>query len=159
MTTDLLQPADALAAYLRGVPALGGIDVHVDRQMDPREAVAASVAKADGAAILIGLQGWAGPRAEVPVDWEIRPTYSISLWTVPVMRPEHLPCSRLLAALIRAVHGWDGGESTPGHWCGWHWRTRDGRLIPDLDFLIFEFPAEFGVDLEPLDLTQTPTES
>lgn len=160
---DLLAPADALAAMLRGetsdnvnakraaaVAKLAGVPVIVRRQGDIDSLIEKKVAKAKGAAILIGLDGWdEGPQESGAAQLALR--HSISLWTVPIMRAGDVPEMIVLGALVRAVHAWTPDASQ--HRKGYRWRVGQGDTGEALTkgkqtLNVAEFPAIFEMTLE-----------
>lgn len=141
---DLLAPADALAAMLRTVPQLAGIDVIVDRQQDLGASIDAGVAKAAGAAIVISLDGWGeGPSESGHALLPLR--HSIALWTIPVYRDGALPESVALGALVRAVHAWIPDPS-PGRRI-FRWRVGSGAAAGTDMYNIYEFEATYELAL------------
>lgn len=160
---DLLAPAEALAAMLRGettddeddwrvaaIAKLTGIDIIVKRQGDIDAMIAAAVGKAKGAAILISLEGWSeGPEDNGTPILPLR--HSISLWTKPIMRKGAIAESIALGALVRAIHGWVSDPQTSDDGM-YRWRVGAGdsgqALTKSNQTLnIYEFAATFEVVL------------
>lgn len=141
---DLLAPADALAAMLRDVEKLDGIEVIVDRQQDLGAAIDAGVAKATGAAIVISLDGWgAGPEdGGVPL---LPLRHSIALWTIPVYRAGAIPESVALGALVKAVHAWQPDPAANKKL--YRWRVGVGSAAGTDMHNVYEFEAVFEVIL------------
>lgn len=160
---DLLAPAEALAAMLRGetdlgddtaraaaVAKLAGVEVIVRRQGDLAAAVSEGVAKSAGAAIIIALDGWAdGPQDNGDPFLALR--HSISVWTVPIYREGLTPETVVLGALVRAVHAWIPDAATPIY----RWRVGAGtsgegeNAATEEKFNVNEFEANFEVILYP----------
>lgn len=159
---DLLAPAEALAAMLRGETAddeddwrnaaiakLTGIDIILKRQGDIDAMIAAAVGKAKGAAILISLEGWDDLPTEAGRP-KLALQHSISLWTVPVMRTGAIAESVALGALAKSVHAWTPDASPQRKMFRWRIgagasglaKTKGGQLLN-----VYEFPATFEVEL------------
>lgn len=139
---DLLAPADALKARLAAVAELAGIDVVVDRQKNLLSEVAKSVAKAKGAAIVILLDGWGEPPEGESTYLRLR--HSVSLWTVPVMRPGAIAEAVALGAMLRAIQGWRPSAQD----CS-RWHVGGGASIESERYHVYEFPAYFEIDIHP----------
>lgn len=154
---DLLAPADALAAMLRGeteeddwreasIAKLAGITVIVNRQLDILSEIAKEVAKAKGAAIVIMLDGWSEPPRSNAAVLDL--SHSISLCVRPVMRAGQVPAMTALGALIRAIQGWQPDADADERWmvgAGAYAEAEANKTR----FNIYEFPASFEVTLYP----------
>jgi hypothetical protein len=139
---DLLAPADALQTHLAAVADLAGIDVVVDRQKNILSEVAKSVAKAKGAAIVIMLDGWADPPEGEATYLRLR--YSVSLWTLPVLRSGAIAEAVALGAMVRAIQGWKPSSTN----CS-RWHVGGGTAIESKTYHVYEFPAFFEIDIYP----------
>lgn len=158
----MLAPAEALAAMLRGetvddeddwrvaaIAKLTGIDIILKRQGDIDAMIAAAVGKAKGAAIFISLESWEDTPGESGRP-KLALLHSISLWTVPIMRPGAIKESIALGALVKAVHAWTPDASPLRKM--YRWRTGPGasgeaKTKTGQSLNIYEFPATFDLDL------------
>jgi hypothetical protein len=151
---DLLAPADALAAYLATVTGLAGVTAMVARQRDLATGIDQAVAQASGAAILIALEGWSdlvpdGSDCHLDID------YSISLWTMPILRASgSLDESVLLGLLVSAIHRYQPSLTD----CQDRWKTSTGRYVPHPKHRIYEFPASYRLTLPAVALTEEEEE-
>ncbi len=130
--------ADAIAAQLRTLSVMAGVDVIVDRQKSISSEVDAAVGKAKGACVTILYE-----RAEITADARpmvTRPSYSIRLYTVPVIRDnDHaaIAADDILEALLPALHDWHPDPAA--HTSHRLKVTSDPDLLPDRHYLIYEF--------------------
>lgn len=136
-----LDVAEDMARRLRGINALTGVEVIVDRQKDVRAAIAVAVAKATGCAITILWTGAQNKDTRAEYTYRSGGSYTLRVWAKPIIAGRETPADDVAEAVATALQGWiPCGEESPNK------RDRkvevgDIDMVPDRDFLIYEIPA------------------
>lgn len=135
--------AEEIATRFRGLAALDGVDVIVDRQKDITTEVAKGVAKAKGVMVAVL---WAGGKAVGGNPLVLDALYEIRIYAKPVIRGEETPADELVAAMIPAIHKWNAAGA---HNFQDFKVSGDLDLIPDKSLVFYYFPVTGRVMLDP----------
>ncbi len=101
----MLDLATAIQQRLKAWPALAGIDVLLDRQLDVESLMAAKVAQGKGAAIAVFWAGAANRNLDTSGPL-LRCRYTISIFARPVLRRGAATADDLAEAAMKALHHW-----------------------------------------------------
>lgn len=136
-----LDKADEIATRLAAVPELASVAILVDRQKDIASEFNKAMGKAKGGVIIILFDGYRTHEEEVAESLVVS-SYSITVWTKPVLRAGSPPSDDLVEAVHKSLHGWqhDG-------YCHNNAIVRRGRIIPNQRFLIHELQTELKHEL------------
>lgn len=131
-----LDKADAIATRLKAVPELASVEVIVDRQKDIAAEFSKAMGKTKGGVIIILFDGYQTWEEEV-ADSLVVSSFSITVWTKPVLRSSDPPADDLVQSVHTSLHGWQHDE-----FCRHKAVVRRGRIIPNQRFLIHELQTE-----------------
>jgi hypothetical protein len=151
----MLDLATAIQQRLAAWPALAGIDVLLDRQLDVESLMAAKVAQGKGAASAVFWAGAANRNLDTPGPL-LRCRYTVSIFARPVLRRGSATADDLAEAAMKALHHWiptltsapDGtGAVTVTPVSGWHAQGEIQVISCDLSarderFVIYEVSTE-----------------
>lgn len=136
-----LTKAEEIADRLRAVTELESVEIIVDRQKDIAAEFAKAMGKAKGGVIIIFFDGYR-PNEEDVAESLLVSSYSITVWTKPVLRTGQAAADDLVEAVHRSLHGWQHD-----FYCQNNAIVRSGRIIPDQRFLIHELQIELKHEL------------
>lgn len=136
-----LDKADEIAARLKSVLELESVEIIVDRQKDIAAEFSKAMGKAKGGVIIILFDGYR-PNEEDVAESVLVSSYSITIWTKPVLRGGQPPADDLVESVHRALHGWQHD-----FYCQNNAIVRRGRIIPNQRFLIHELQLELKHEL------------
>lgn len=142
----LLQHADYLATHLESVPALDGVPVLVDRDLDIVNAINQHIEQGQGRLILITWLGWPDPGDSDGPLLTLR--HRIALLTVPTLLEQASldTFDQLFGALVDAVNHYSP-DTTGDPFCARHWTIGAGRLLSVPNFLAWSFDASIDDDI------------
>lgn len=139
--STFLDKADEIADRLRAVTRLESVEIIVDRQKDIAAEFAKAMGKAKGGVIIILFDGYR-PNDEDVAESVLISSYSITIWTKPILRGDQAPADDIVEETHRALHGWKHD-----FYCQHNAIVRSGRIIPDQRFLIHELQLELKHEL------------
>lgn len=146
MPSVMVAKKEAIAALLQDLEILDGIDIIIDRQHDLQSAIDASVAKASGAAVLVGCtRGKNRDLKMVPPRFDT--DFTVSVWTLPIIVEdgEGVPGEELMEAIAVALHGEELPGSPPG--CSDELEVGGWKVVADDTYLIHALDVAAPVQL------------
>jgi hypothetical protein len=144
MISDILDPADHLAAHLKAYVAadhstpFAAVDPIVDRQKDLQNDIRVAVSKGTGFALVI--EATEGSPVSVQTNGPALDfTYTITLWTQPVMQAGKPPASVTLLHLLKATNIWKyqynpGMPAVSPRQLRWRWVEHKQYLVYAVQF-------------------------
>ena len=139
--STFLDKADQIAAHLQAVPGLPSVEILVDRQKDIPSEFNKAMAKAKGGVVIIFFSGYR-PNEEEVAESTLISTFSVTIWTKPVLRGGQATADDLVESVHRALHGWKHD-----FYCQHNAIVKRGRIIPNDRFLIHELQIELKHEL------------
>ena len=136
-----LDKADQIADHLKTIPALSSVEILVDRQKDMPSEFAKAMGKAKGGVVIIFFSGYT-PNDEEVAESVLISSFSVTIWTKPILRSSQPKADDLVEAVHRALHGWKHD-----FYCQHNAIVRRGRIVPNDRFLIHELELELKHEL------------
>ena len=136
-----LDKADEIKTLLDGVSALSSVEVIVDKQKDIAAEFAKAIQKAKGGVIIILFDGYEPNDLDVN-DSTLISSFSITIWTQPILRGTNPKNTDLVEATHKALHDWQHDA-----FCQNNAQVLLGRLIPNPKFLIHELTLQLKHNL------------
>jgi hypothetical protein len=132
-----LDKADEIADRLRSVTQLESVEIIVDRQKDIAAEFTKAMGKVKGGVIIIFFEGFQPDSGEYPQsDDTLISSFSVTIWTKPILRRGQPPADDLVEAVHTSLHGWKQDE------CRLRSVVKQGRIINDPRYLIHELQVE-----------------
>ena len=136
-----LDKADEIKARLESVAELSTVEIIVDKQKDIVSEFNQAINKAKGGVIIVLFEGYE-PNDPENSDSLLISSFSITIWTQPILRGSNPKNTDLVEATHRAIHDWKHDS-----FCQNNARVLRGRIVPNQRFLIHELSVELKQQL------------
>jgi hypothetical protein len=132
-----LDKADQIATRLQAVPELSSVGIIVDRQKDIAAEFTKTMGKVNGGVIIILFEGFQPDSGDYPQsDDTLISSFSVTIWTKPILRRGQPPADDLVEAVHTSLHGWKQDE------CRFRSVVKRGRIINNPRYLIHQLQVE-----------------
>jgi len=136
-----LDKADQIKSRLESVADLSTVEIIVDKQKDIVSEFNQAIQKSKGGVIVILFEGYE-PNDPENVDSTLISSYSVTIWTQPILRSSNPKNTDLVEATHRALHDWKHDS-----FCQNNAQVLRGALVPNPRFLIHELSIQLKHEL------------